>query len=89
MNSATKMKTMELRVKEYDMVDGCSQCVHNECYQASKLKTTEATVRNFLAGGDYSEGTEDRYVEVYIGGEYHGLYTAPRIRKFSHKSGTN
>lgn len=77
------------KTAEYDDVDGCTQCVQRGDYQATWLGSAEATVRNCLAGGDYSEGDgEKRYVEVAIGGVYHGSYTASRIRRFRHRPGT-
>ena len=83
------MKTISLQVKEYDLWDGCIACVNNDVYPATWLGNTERTVRNFLAGGDYSEGDEERFVEVYIGDRLHGTYSAPRIRRFRHRAGTN
>lgn len=80
--------TLKVQLKEYDDVGGCTECVHFGNYDATRLATTEATVRNFLAGGDYSEGGSERYVEVYISGNLHGTYTAPQIRRFRHRAGT-
>lgn len=93
MTTATKStkstKTIWVEVKEYDNVDGCTQCVQRGEFQATWLGSTEATVRNLLAGGDYSEGDgEKRYVEIEIGGKYHGSYTASQIRRFRHRAGT-
>jgi hypothetical protein len=82
------MTTISLRVKEYDTWDGCSACVNNEIYTATWLGNTEKTVRNFLAGGDYSVGDDKRYVEVYVNCQLHGEYSAPRIRRFRHRAGT-
>lgn len=82
------VRTISVQVKEYDKCDGCTQCVHNETYPATWIGSTERTIRNFLAGGDYSEGDGERYVEIYIEGDYHGIYTAPEIRRFKHREGT-
>ena len=85
--TATK-KTIKLRLSENDLVDGCRECVHFGDYEADWLGSTERTIRNFLAGGDYSEGGSERHVEVSIGGVVHGIYTAPQIRRFRHRAGT-
>lgn len=88
----TSTRTISLRLKEYDRWDGCVQCVNNEVFAADWLGSTERTVRNFLAGGDYSKGGEDRTVEVSIvaadGEQYHATYSAPQIRRFRHRAGT-
>jgi hypothetical protein len=81
--------TISIKLKEYDLWDGCTQCVLNETFPATWLGSTERTVRNLLAGGDYSEGSDNRYVEAYkADGSYIGMYTAPRIRRFKHRTGT-
>jgi hypothetical protein len=90
MSIATKI--ISLKVKEYDLWAGCIQCVNNEVFPADWLGDTESTVRNFLAGGDYSEGDENRRVEVSVitanVGQYHATYSAPQIRRFKHRAGT-
>ena len=88
----TATHKITLRCKEYDKWDGCVQCVNNEIFAADWIGSTESTVRNFLAGGDYSEGGDDRTVEVSVvtGTEekYHSSYSAPQIRRFKHRAGT-
>lgn len=84
------MKTVTLRIKEYDRWDGCIQCTQNNVWVVDWLGGMERTIRNFLAGGDYSCGDEDRTVEVYVvsadGERHHATYSAPRIRKFNRRS---
>jgi hypothetical protein len=87
-----KMKTVSLEIKEYDYWDGTIQCVHNDIYPTEWLGSTERTVRNFLAGGDYSEGDDNRTVEVsVVNGDdetYHASYSAPQIRRFRVRAAT-
>lgn len=81
------MSNIELHIKEYDLVDGFSECVHAETYHARWLGRTERTVRAFLAGGDYSEGDDNREVYVTFRGRTF-RYTAPQIRRFRRVHGT-
>lgn len=70
-----------IRLKEYDRVNGCEECVHFADYE---LPSTEpAAIRRFLAEGDYSEGGSERYVEVYVGERQIASYTAPEIRRIA------
>lgn len=89
MTTTVNAKEVMVHLKEYDCVDGCTQCVQSDYYPATWLGSMEKTVRNLLAGGDYSDGDgETRYVEVFIDGRWHGTYTAARIRRFRHRPGT-
>jgi hypothetical protein len=80
----TKQTKTQLKLKEYDEWDGSpgtSQCVHFDYHEIDDL--SDRTIRRFLAEGDYSEGGDERYVEVYHGERLVATYTAPEIRRIA------
>ena len=71
--------TKKIRLDEYDLVNGLTECVHFDYYELPDL--SERTIKRFLAEGDYSEGGSERYVEVYFGDDRIGSWSAPEIRR--------